>query len=483
MLKKNFLFISLLLFTYVFGLLPAAAQTPPDAAAATAATIDRYLTARTELGRFNGVVLVAKDNQVIFRKGYGFADIERKIPYTPETRHEVASITKMFTSMAALMLRDKGKLKLKNSICSYIEDCPEAWKPVTVQNLMRHTSGIPDYEEKLELFSPRHVEFMIKPDVTDIIYADAKKLPLDFKPGEKFHYSNTAYIILSRIVEKVSGTPYNKFVEKNILKPAGMNASGMMNYRKPPERLAAGYGGVTVPWDKFLPGISIADLGAKKVPQISLQAPAGDAALYSTVDDLYKWSVIMDAKNENARLVSAKTAQEVFTPGLENYGYGWFIDSVFGKRYSHTGGLPGYISDFTKLPEKNMTVVVFSNIETMRTSRVRRDVTAIALGLPWDMPVTGKVATLAAEQFEKLKGAFKMSDGAVLTISKDPEPGSLLAAAIPDRFLAGLIPLSATEFYMPLTEGRVTFTVDENGRATRVNVHYSGEDHIGEKNP
>src|ERR1044072_5505984 len=133
MLKKNFLLISLLLFTFVFTLLPAGAQTSD-----TATAIDRYLAARTELGRFNGVVLVAKDPKVSLRKGYGFDDIEQKIPYTAETRHEVASITKMFTSMAALMLRDKGKLKLEKSICSYLEDCPEAWKPVTVQNLMRH---------------------------------------------------------------------------------------------------------------------------------------------------------------------------------------------------------------------------------------------------------------------------------------------------------------------------------------------------------
>src|SRR5262245_7619727 len=111
-----------------------------------AAAIDRYLTARTELGRFNGVAFIAKDGKVIFRKGYGFADFERRIPYTPEIKHEVASITKMFVSMSALMLRDKGKLKLEDPICNFIADCPEAWKPVTVQNLMRHTSGIPDYE-------------------------------------------------------------------------------------------------------------------------------------------------------------------------------------------------------------------------------------------------------------------------------------------------------------------------------------------------
>ncbi len=463
----------------IFYVSAAAAQATQ--AADTAAAIDRYLTARTELGRFSGAVLVAKDGQVIFRRGYGFADVEKRIPYAPETRHEVASITKMFTSMAALMLRDKGKLKLEDSICNYLADCPEAWKPVTVQNLMRHTSGIPDYEEKLELNSPKHVEFMIKPDATDIIYADAKKLPLDFKPGEKFHYSNTAYIVLARIVEKVSGQPYYKFVEKNILKPAGMKSSGMMNYRKPPANLAAGYSSETLGWDKVLPGVSLTGGHLKRVPQISLQAPAGDAALYTTVDDLYKWSRVMDG---STGLVSAKTAQEVFTPGLENYGYGWFINKAFEtKRFSHTGGLPGYASDFTKLPEKNLTTIIFSNMENTRLSRIKRDIIAIVLGKPYDPPVTGKAVTLTAEQFAKLEGNFKMADGATLRIFKEAKPDSLLAAHIPDRYMAGLIPMSATEFYMPLTEGRAIFTVDETGRAIKVNMRYNGEDHPGERIP
>jgi CubicO group peptidase (beta-lactamase class C family) len=473
--------IFLLLLFFIFDGPAVCAQETPQVFS-RAEAIDQYLNARTALGRFNGVVLVATEGKVILSKGYGYADVERKIPYARETRDEVASITKMFTSMSALMLRDRGKLKLEESICTYIDNCPEAWKPVTVQNLMRHTSGIPDYEEKLELFSPKHVEFMIKPDATDIIYADAKKLPLDFKPGEKFNYSNTGYIVLAHIIEKVSGESYYKFVTENILKPAGMTSSGMMNYKKPPANLATGYSGVNVPWDKFLPGISVMDMGLKKVPQISLEEPAGDAALYSTVDDLYKWSAIMDGKT---KLVSAKTAQEVFTPGLEGYGYGWFIDAPapLGKRYSHTGGLPGYVTDFTKLPDKDLTVIVFSNIESMRLSRVRRDVVAIILGQPWDMPVSGKVVTLTPDQCKNLPGDFKMADGTVMKIAKEENKDWPITAQVPKQYTAGLIPLSPTEFYMPLAEGRATFTLDENGRAVKVNIHYSGEDHIAERIP
>lgn len=453
------------------------AQTPD-----VAATLDSYMTTHAELGRFNGSVLVAKDGKILLSKGYGYADFEKRVPYTADTKHEVASITKMFTSMAALMLRDKGKLKLEDSICNYLTDCPAAWRGVTVQHLMRHTSGIPDYEEKLEIFSPKHVEFMIKPDVTDIIIRDAKKLPLDFAPGEKFHYSNTAYIVLSQIVEKVSKQPFNKFIEKKILKPAGMTASGMLNYKKLPSNFAAGYGNPEFGWEKFLPGISLINEPLKKVPQISLQAPAGDAALYSTVDDIYKWSVIMDGKTN--KLVSDKLAAEIFTPGLSGYGYGWFIDTSFGKkRYGHTGGLPGYISDFSKIPDEGLTVVIFSNVEGMRLSRVKRDLTAIVFGRPYEQPVKGSVAKLTAEQFAALVGNYKMPDGATMKISKDAAPDSLLAAHVPDQFRAGLVPLSPTEFYVPLAEGRAIFTLGTDGRATKVNLRFNGTDQIGERIP
>lgn len=125
------------------------AQPAPD----NAALIDKYLSIRSEMGNFSGAVLVAKGEAVLIAKGYGFADMQNQIRFTPDTRHSIASISKMFTAMAALKAREAGKLKLDDSVCKFIESCPETWKRVTIQHLMRNTSGIPDYEEKLELGS------------------------------------------------------------------------------------------------------------------------------------------------------------------------------------------------------------------------------------------------------------------------------------------------------------------------------------------
>ncbi|HSS50108.1 MAG TPA: serine hydrolase domain-containing protein, partial [Thermoanaerobaculia bacterium] len=461
--------LSLLVLCF-FGLLAA-----PAAGQDVAHTVDQYLSQRTDLGRFSGAVLVARDGKVLLRKGYGLADVEKKLPYTPETQQDVASISKMFTAMAALKLRDQEKLRLEDPICKYLADCPEAWKPITIQQLMRHTSGIPDYEEALGIGSDKYMEFMNQPGASAKIVENARKLPLDFKPGEKFHYSNTGYILLSYAIQKAAGQPFGDFVTKTLLAPAGMTHSGVFGVGDGPRNLATGYTHGDLGWDKMLAGVPLTAGHLKKVPQLPLTPPEGDAGIYSTVDDLYRWSQVMDG----GPLVPAEEAAEVITPGLENYGYGWFIDNGFDRRrMRHTGLLPGYVSDFIKFPGDKVTIVLVSNLDRTRLDRVARDVTAIVLGKPFDAPVHGKVVQLTAEQFAKLEGEYKMADGKPLIVRKEPD---LLTAELKGRYTAGLIPLSPAEFYFPLGDGKALFTLDETGKSVKVNMRYGGEDHVGER--
>ena len=182
---------------------------------------------------------------------------------------------------------------------------------------------------------------------------------------------------------------------------------------------------------------------------------------------------------DGSPLVPVEEAVEIFTPGLGNYGYGWFVDRVFDRRHLwHSGVLPGFLSDIIKFPDDKITVIVVTNVDRSRISRIRRDLAAMVLGLPYDMPITGKVTTLTAEQFAKLEGDYKMTDGAVLNITKQPD---YLTATLKGRYIAGLIPLSPSEFYFPFYEGKVIVTLSAAGRALRVNMHYNGEDHIAER--
>lgn len=462
-LAPSWLFLILLVWTA----LPSPAQANDIAALA-----DQYLSKRSEMGNFSGAVLIARGGKVVLRKGYGYANVEDRVPYTPETRHEVASISKMFTSMAALKLRDRGNLRLEDSICKYLEDCPETWKPVTVQHLMRNASGIPDYEEPLGLGSEKYFELMTRPEATATIFENAKKLPLDFKPGEKLSYSNTGYIVLSHVVQKAAGQPFAEFMTNGILKPAGMKSSGVLGFGAPPKNLAHGYTYGDIGWEKTLAGAPLTAGHLKRQPQLPLTPPAGDGGLYSTVEDLYRWSLIMDG----SRFVSKQEAAEVFTPGLGDYGYGWFIDAELDRRrMNHTGSLPGYTSVFTKFPDDRVTIIIFSNLDRARMRSINRDVTAMVLGKPFDMPVSGKVIKLAVEQIARLEGDYKTTDGKLLKVRNEPD---FLTAELEGRYTAGLIPLSPTEFYFPLADGKAIFTLDDNGRATKVNMRYNGEDHI-----
>jgi hypothetical protein len=155
--------------------------------------------------------------------------------------------------------------------------------------------------------------------------------------------------------------------------------------------------------------------------------------------------------------------------------------TVYGGTFHLLDGiLPGYVSDFIRFPDDSITIVLFSNLDRSRLDRIARDVSACALGLSYDPPVSGTVVPLRGEQVAALEGDFKMADGELLTIRNAPD---YLTAKLTDSYTAGLIPLSPVEFYFPLGDGRALFTLDARGKAVRVNMRYGGEDHVAERVP
>jgi CubicO group peptidase (beta-lactamase class C family) len=307
--------------------------------------VDTYLSRLTNMGQFSGAILIGRGDRVLLRRGYGLADREHRVPFTPETPHQVASISKMFTAFATLKLRDAGKLRLTDSICVHFAPCPVAWRAIRVQHLMRHTSGIPDYERRLVLYSPAYLAFMTRPDATKRILETAYSQALEFKPGTRFAYSNTGYIVLSRLIERASGMPFNQAMQQLVLEPAGLTNTSMLECSTAPHMLECS----TAP-DGLSSGYTS---GWQRVPRLALTPPAGDAALVSTLDDLLRWNRIMDTDPH---------AGEVFTPGLGGYGFGWFVDARLGrKRFIHTGELPGARTVFVKFPRERLTIIVFSN--------------------------------------------------------------------------------------------------------------------------
>ncbi len=201
--------------------------------------LDNYLNAAHELWGFNGSVLVAWNGRVILSKGYGMADNTFNIPNTPQTKFFIGSITKQFTAACIMILIERNLLKLDDPIIMYLPDYPRPnGDKITIRHLLTHTSGIPDYTNFPEVILKR-----TQPLSTEYLIDLFKNWPLEFEPGSKFSYSNSGYLLLGEIIEKISGQSYEAFLEHEILKPLGMNDSGYARREAAYPNRASGYTG------------------------------------------------------------------------------------------------------------------------------------------------------------------------------------------------------------------------------------------------
>lgn len=316
-----------------------------------ASRLESLLTAQVANQQFSGSVLVAQHGQIILAQGYGLANAQTATPNTAHTRFYLGSVTKEFTAMAALMLQAQGKLHISDSICTYIVPCPTPWQPVTVHELLTHTSGIPELSDsQLSGASPQ------------AWIASFNSAALAFTPGSQFNYCSTCYQILAYVVQQASGMPYAQFIRQRILAPLKMTESGFGSgayYAQPTS--AIGY----ETWQVNAPAIN-----EQPDPQWSFLF--GSGLLYSTVEDLYKWD---QALYTNV-LVSQKMLQQAFTPYVtaanlfpnSQYGYGWFLTQapIAGHRLIwHYGLLDGFRNFIGRYVNDDTTIVFLSNLSTV----------------------------------------------------------------------------------------------------------------------
>jgi D-alanyl-D-alanine carboxypeptidase len=432
--------------------------------------LGRYAAEMAQLGRFNGVVLVATKSGT-YRGAFGYANLEQRVPNVLKTQFEIASLTKMFTAAAILKLRDRHALTLEDSICEYLSPCPAAWQPVTIDEVLHHRSGIPDYEDSLGIESQDYYDFMTAADSSKRIVEREAALPLDFPPGTKLSYSNTGYVVLGFIIEKASHESYASFLHETIFGPAAMSDTGVLGV-DPAPRLATGYVATTT-WQQKLLGFALQDVHASPVPTLSLTSPEGDAGIFSTADDLLRWSRIM--LGDRPDLLTQDERAEILQP-VDGYGDGWMIGKSFGVlRFRHTGELPGFLSNIEVYPDSQTIAIVMDNFDTP-LSAFTRDIQAIALSQPYDDPFSGALVTLQPAQQALLVGQYKSDDDSdIVCIAVDKS--SMLEAAIKGEFTAGLLPFAPDRFYMPLSSGQVTFTGGADGRISELNMRYDGMDH------
>ncbi|MGI9167815.1 MAG: serine hydrolase domain-containing protein [Pyrinomonadaceae bacterium] len=337
-MKSSYLILGILFIPFLLSV--ANSKGPKDKAAKMNALFRDY--DRPDVP--GASVLVVRDGKVLFKKAYGLANLEDKIPGTTSTNFRLASVTKQFTAMAIMILAEEKNLSYDNHLTDFFPDFPDYGKAITIRQLLNHTSGLIAYEDvtptgtTTPLTDQDVLQFMKQQDHTY------------FVPGAQFRYSNTGYVLLGLIVEKASGNSFPEFLRKNIFEPLGMNHTVLYHRDDHTDRRRA-YG-YSQQADAFL-----------RTDQSLTSSTRGDGTVYSSVDELYKW----DQALYTTRLVSAETLKQAFTPtaavdDTTGYGFGWYIENKRGVRMIwHSGNTIGFTLAIHRFPEHKFTVIVQSN--------------------------------------------------------------------------------------------------------------------------
>lgn len=340
--------------------------------------IDELVKSGYELGLFNGTVLVAYQGELLYKSAYGFQDLESKVPLQTTSAFYLASVSKQFTTMAIMMLKERGKLSFDDTLDKFFPQFPDYAKKVTIRHMMTHTSGIPDHfsliSDATGLTNQRVLELLLKLD------------SLLFQPGEKYSYSNGAFVLLSLIVSQVSGQPFHIFMQKNIFNPLNMKN--------------------TLVYDESGPEVAQRAIGYNIFGDVNDYTlfTTGAGGMYTTVEDLYKW----DQALYNNQLVKSELLEEAYTPYILNndssthYGYGWgILVDEHGKRVQHSGGLAGFSTYIERhLDQKNLIVFLCSKGTLL--GWLSRGIRNILYGEPYELPKAPIMITL--NQIYKNKG-------------------------------------------------------------------------------
>jgi CubicO group peptidase (beta-lactamase class C family) len=425
----------------------ATAQAPARSPQQIATEIEKYMKSAVEFERFTGAILVAQNGKPLLSKGYGMANVELDAPNTPRTVFRLASLTKQFTAASILMLQERGKLNINDPFCKYLTDCPPAWQPITIKQLLTMSSGIPGVTAS-DLGALRGL-----PVPWDQWLEATKKKLLDFQPGEEFRYANSGYTLMGFIIERLSGKTYGEFLQENIFDPLGMKQTGYENPRRIIKNRATGY--------QQLPGDPLTNVPYAEI--VGLYAAGG---IYSTTEDLLLW----DQALYSDKLLSQKSIEDMMTPQNEmlpgkSYGLGFWISSRHGrKEVAHGGNLAGFITYIARYPADRVTVIVLSNNGRGSSGKISAVLSSIVFGAPYEMPYERKAIALAPSVLSSYVGEYKTRQPKgtfVVTI----ENGKLFSRRNSEA-KAEMFPESDSRFFLKNEDIQFTFLKDAKGVTT-----------------
>lgn len=320
--------------------------------------VDDYVKAEMQKQRIPGLTLaVVKEGKVIKAEGYGLANVEHNIPARPETVYKIGSVSKQFIATGIMLLVQDGKLNLDDKVAKYLDGTPEAWSGITIRHLLTHTSGIVREGPGFDPFKDQKDFDVIK---------TAYPLPLRFAPGEKYEYCNVGYFSLAEIISKLSGKSWGDFMNERVFAPLGMSATQPTSFSAIVPNRASGY-----------------EWGNNKMQNaVEYIAVRPSGAFLSTVLDLAKW----DAALYTEAILKQSTREQMWTPvklnsgGAHPYGFGWFLEPLGNhRRINHGGSLPGFRSQFSRLPDDKLSIIVLTNASNANPATIVRGVATIYL--------------------------------------------------------------------------------------------------------
>jgi CubicO group peptidase (beta-lactamase class C family) len=330
----------------------AAAQVSSD-------QIDSVFAALKSTNAPGAAVLVVRNGRPVFRRGYGVTDLRTLRPIGAQTNFRIASDSKQFTAACIMLLARDEKLHYDDHLADFVPEFPAYGKSITVRNLLNHTSGLPDYEDLLVRQYPNTPEDKI-PQIHDagVLKLLEQQSSAQFAPGSKWEYSNSGYVVLAQIVEKVSGKSFGQFLEERIFAPLKM--TNTLAYEK---------GRNEVPHRAY--GHSCEKGRCRETDQSSTSATLGDGGIYTSIDDLAKWdralrehTLLSEAEMQPALIPVQPTGGSAKFPEgrTVSYGFGWFLDPYQGhKRMWHDGETMGFRSTIQRFPDDQLTIIVLAN--------------------------------------------------------------------------------------------------------------------------
>jgi len=426
--------------------------------------LDEYLHAANKVNKFNGNALIAQKGKILLQKSYGYKNFAAHVLNDSNTIFQIGSITKQFTAAVILKLQEEGKLSVHDKLSAYFPQFKYAGE-ITIENLLTHTSGIYNYtididdQDSAIACNPINKQLLL-----DLMF----KHRLDFKPGSQFRYDNSGYYLLGLIIEKVTGKSYEQNVRDIIFTPLQMNHSLFDFSHSLDTNIATGYQTINASMQK--------EASAWRWDSTVTYA-AG--AIWSTTGDMYKWAQAIADK----KILSADSWKAMLTPHLDKYGYGVYIDSLFGKQtISHGGGIPGFIAYLCYYPQEDVTIILLNNEGDFgeALNGMNADLSAIIFHKPYELMRDDAGIKLSDEVLKKYVGVYEFDKKhhAIVTL----ENGQLQAEA-PEGGLpkSPLIAEDENNFYLKIINARIEFIKDESGNITGLISHYFGKDEVLKK--